>query len=203
MKDSFLHQHVEKATRKRGNDDPSLLDLVLTDEAMQISELKHHSPIGKSDHSVLTFNFHCYLDYNKPKDRLNYAKGDYDAMRNELVITNWAGEFIRKGINKNVEELWDSLNNKLTNLARKFVPRITISNQPKWRQKGFPINREALNAIQDKDKKHRKWIASLNNEERYLLRFEYTQARNKVRRLLRKEKRSYEQGIALKAKNKP
>ena len=170
---------------------------------MQISELKHDSPIGKSDYSVFTFNFHCYLDYGKPKDRLNYAKGDYDAMRNDLVNTNWAGEFVMERNNKNVEELWDSLTNKLRNLTRKCVPSLTIANQPQWREKGFPINRKAQNAIQDKDKKHRKWIANLNNEERYLLRFEYTQARNQVRRLLRKAKRSYEQGIALKAKTNP
>ncbi|MEO2160790.1 MAG: endonuclease/exonuclease/phosphatase family protein, partial [bacterium] len=37
LRDCFFHQHVEEATRRRGNDDPSLLDLVLTDEGMQVS----------------------------------------------------------------------------------------------------------------------------------------------------------------------
>ena len=137
VKDSFLHQHVEKATRSRGNDDPSMLDLVFTDEAMQISELNHHSPLGKSDHSVVTFNFHCYLDYGKQKDRLNYTKGDYVAMRNDLVNTDWAGEFVREGKDKNVDELWNTLKTKLTDLTSKFVPKITISNQPQWKDKRF------------------------------------------------------------------
>ena len=37
IRDAFLHQHVENTTRRRGNDDPSLLDVVLTNEDMQVS----------------------------------------------------------------------------------------------------------------------------------------------------------------------
>ena len=41
LRDSFFHQHVEIPTRRRGNDEPSVLDLVLTSEAMQVSNLCH------------------------------------------------------------------------------------------------------------------------------------------------------------------
>ena len=44
LRDSFFHQQVQKPTRQRGNDEPSLLDLVLTNEAMQVSNLCHLSP---------------------------------------------------------------------------------------------------------------------------------------------------------------
>ncbi len=49
VRDSYLYQHVEPATSRRGNDDPSLIDLVFTDEEMQVSDVSHHSPLGKSD----------------------------------------------------------------------------------------------------------------------------------------------------------
>ena len=39
LQDSFMHQHVLEPTRRRGNDNPSTLDLVVTDEATQISEI--------------------------------------------------------------------------------------------------------------------------------------------------------------------
>ena len=34
IRDGFLYQHVTKPTRRRGEDEPSLLDLILTDEAI-------------------------------------------------------------------------------------------------------------------------------------------------------------------------
>ena len=55
IRDCYFHQHIEQVTRRRGNDDPSLLDLIFTNEAMQVSDILHHSPLGKSDHSVITF----------------------------------------------------------------------------------------------------------------------------------------------------
>ena len=55
IKDGFLYQHIEKTTRIRGNDEPSLIDLLLTNEKHQISDIVHHAPLGKSDHSVIIF----------------------------------------------------------------------------------------------------------------------------------------------------
>ena len=51
----FLFQHVEHVTRQRGSDQPSLLDLVLTNKMDQISEINYESPLGKSDHSDIDF----------------------------------------------------------------------------------------------------------------------------------------------------
>ena len=77
VRDSYLYQHVVETTRRRGDDDPSLLDLMFTNEAMQVSDIQHHSPLGKSDHSVVSFKFHCYLDFTKAKASYAYAKDDY------------------------------------------------------------------------------------------------------------------------------
>ena len=53
--DFYLYQHVEEITRRRGNDNQSLLDLIFTNEAMRVSDIQHHSPLGKSGHSVVSF----------------------------------------------------------------------------------------------------------------------------------------------------
>ena len=102
---------------------------------MQVSDVSHHSPLGKSDHSVITFNYHCYLDYAKPTDRYNYRKANYDGMKQHLENSNWNCNFVENAKNK--------------------------------------------------------------------ARLEYAKARNKVKTLLRKAKRSFERGIALKSKTNP
>ena len=84
VRDSFLHQQIEKPTRRRGNDDPSTLDLILTNEEMQVPNVIHHAPLGKSDHNLITFGFHCYLDYTKPKEKYDFARADYNAMIKHL-----------------------------------------------------------------------------------------------------------------------
>ncbi len=47
LQDCFLFQHVDKPTRARGNDEPSLIDLLLTNEEHQVSNVVHHAPLGK------------------------------------------------------------------------------------------------------------------------------------------------------------
>ena len=92
-RECYLHQHNQHVSRRRGNDEPSLIDLVFTDVAMQVSDIEHHSPLGKSDHNVITFKFHCYLDCAKPKAKYVYGKADFDAMRRNLVDTNWEEQY--------------------------------------------------------------------------------------------------------------
>ncbi len=48
VKDSFLIQHVKEPTREQ-----SVLDLVLSKENVGVDNVKVHSPLGQSDHSVV------------------------------------------------------------------------------------------------------------------------------------------------------
>ena len=79
IRDCYLYQHIDESTRRLGNDEPSLIDLVFTDEDMQVSDVTHHAPLGKSDHRVITFKFNCYLDYSKPKEQYVYENADFEA----------------------------------------------------------------------------------------------------------------------------
>ena len=78
-----------QTTKRRGNADPSRLELILTDESMQVSEISHHAPVGKSDHGLITFDFHCYLDFIKRKERYYFDRGNYVGMRDKLENSNW------------------------------------------------------------------------------------------------------------------
>ena len=50
----LLFQHTKESTRTRGNDEGSLIDLLLTNKEMQVSNLIQHSSLGKSDHLQLS-----------------------------------------------------------------------------------------------------------------------------------------------------
>jgi len=57
LRDGYVYQHVTQATRGRGSNTPNLLDLVLTNEEDMVTNLEHQSPLGKSDHCMLVFDF--------------------------------------------------------------------------------------------------------------------------------------------------
>ena len=119
---------------------------------MQVSDILHHSPLGKGDHIVITFEFHCYLDYTKPKDKFAYANGDCVAMRNNLANAEWKGEYVEEMSEETtVENLWFSLKSKLTDLRNLFVPKQSTSGEPSCEDKGsFPIDKRTRDAIRSK-----------------------------------------------------
>ena len=70
-----LDQWVEEATRYRGEEEPSLLDLVFTKKPEPRPNIHKQSPMGKSDHLLLKIKMqewdmqNCTEDYKK--ERLN------------------------------------------------------------------------------------------------------------------------------------
>ena len=145
----------------RGNDEPSLNELVFTDEDMQVSDVTHHAPLGKSDHSVITFMFNCYLDYSKPKERYVYENADFEAMIKHFAETGWEEEYIESGGDKTVEDFWCSLKFKLADLRNQFVPKVTTSGKPSWCNKGsFPVNKPLQEAIRQKHIQYRRWMSA-------------------------------------------
>lgn len=203
IRDCFFYQHVQESTRRRGNDQPSTLDLIFTDEEMQISEVKYLAPLGKSDHCMIVFDFHCYLDYSKPKISFQYKNGDYSGMREFLEKNNWVDEFKSLTVKEDVEILWTNMKGTLKELRGKFVPQKNTSILS-WKSKNqCPLRKITRDAIKEKNKLHRKWISSTTAPDCQEIRLKYSKARNKVATLVRKDKRDLERKIASEAKSKP
>ena len=55
IQDAYFYQYVTLPTRGRLGNKPSIMDLVLTNEEGMVSDLELWSPLGKSDHSCLSF----------------------------------------------------------------------------------------------------------------------------------------------------
>ena len=101
VRDAFLSQMVTNVTRRREGQTPSLLDLV--NDTQLVSDIFHHSPLGKSDHDILLFNLYVNENIDKEVDdtKYNLMKGNYYEMRKELDQMNW------QGLNElDVEQCW-------------------------------------------------------------------------------------------------
>ena len=124
-------------------------------------------------------------------------------MLENFSSTNLAKRFVEVGKNISVEELCGDLKSRFGKLSSKFIPKKTISNQPKWRHKAFPINQETRTALQDKYAIHRIWFSNRYNEAGIMASTDFTHAHDKVRRLLRKSKPEFERYVAKNSKDNP
>ena len=199
IQDCFLYQHVTKPTRCRGADRPSTIDLIFTEEENQIGNLIYLPPLGKSDHSVLSFEFICEFDEVKQLPKFQYHKADYRSMEAELRDSNWKEDFLANDA-ADVCELWNNFKTKIHQLRDKFVPTSSIEG-PFWKQKGsVPINSTVRKMIREKSRLHKTWIRSGNADNH---RAAYTKVRNKVKQLIRQAKRKFEKDTARKAATSP
>ena len=81
-----------------------------------------------------------------------------------------------------------------------YVPKLTESIKNSWKEKrSFPINKEVRKAVHEKNKKHRQWMSA----KKCTIAEQYAKSRNKATAILRKSKRIYERGIAMKSKINP
>ena len=174
---------MREATRWRGSDEPSVLDLVLTDEATQVSEICYDSPLGKSDHSVLVFDFKCYTDRQKQSKTFKYPKGDYKSMIKEIEDSNWVNRVNEMALSCTPNELWLEFKKKLQYLRNKFVPAVNKTGTH-WSSKGsVPLDEKTRDLLRKKNKLFKQWVrASSEGNEKELARLSFVRTRNKVKK---------------------
>ena len=100
LRDTFFYQHVNEPTRARGTDTPSLIDLILSNEESQVNNLAYLAPLGKSDHSVLSFTFECYIEQESTSKNYNYNRANFKAMKGHLETSNWITDFLESSFKK-------------------------------------------------------------------------------------------------------
>ena len=196
LRDAFLHQHVNTPTRNRHKENPSLLDLLITNEEGMISELEVKSPLGNSDHSCLQFCFNCYVEFKKTQvQRYIYDKGDYEGMREEIRDIDWEKE-LEKRIT--VKEKWNFISKKINSISEKYIPKSKNTNKRKLKF-ASPLDQKSLAKIKKKHSCWKKYMASRNSENYK----EYCKFRNQVRNLTKKARRNKEVEISKDAKENP
>ena len=87
--DMHLDQMVTKHTRYRQNQEPSLLDIILTSFPESISTPKHMPALGNSDHECIHFEVELAKRSTSEPPKLDYYRVNDDNFRFYLETTNW------------------------------------------------------------------------------------------------------------------
>ena len=195
IQDVYWYQHVQSPTRYREGEEPSLLDLVFTNEEAMIQEISHQSPIGKSDHSVLLINFRIqHTPTFSPRTIHCYDKGDYESMRRDLNL-QWETELNMNDVN----EQWRKINMKIKESVQNHVPSYQTTEKDLWKKGKIPLTKAARKEIR---KKHRCWQRAYETKQQSKIN-KWKQQRNKVNKLLKNAEQKFELDIANEAKLNP
>ena len=161
-----------------------------------VNNLIINSPIGKSDHAVLHFNFTCYLKINSVKKlKILYDKGDFASMRKEMA-QDWAD--ILSEYKDDVEKQLHTFLSHLKKSEEAHIPHkyVEVGNKKKWK---CPLDEKTRRKIR---KKHRCWQRYMESRDAEKYR-EYCKIRNNVKKVVKKMQRDREKVIAKQAKCNP
>ena len=116
--DCFLYQHVRHITRFRVGTEPSVLDLLFTNEKKMINSVTHKPGLCKSDHLQLDFTFNCYTETTqKSYTKFNVFQGNYTGLSGELAGVDWPQ--VLEGIDLSAS--WEILTEKISNLLEIYI----------------------------------------------------------------------------------
>ena len=95
VQDGYFIQHVDKPTRHRKDQESNILDLVLTQSDLDIENIEHCSPLGKSDHELLKIKTTILKLKSSDKDSINYNfdKGNFNAFKKYITDIDWLNTF--------------------------------------------------------------------------------------------------------------
>ena len=148
IQDMYWYQHIQTPTRYREGEEPSILDLVFTNEEAMIQEISHQSPIGKSDHSVLLIKFLIQQTSTfTPRTVHCYDKGDYEGMIGDLNL-NWETEL--NSATDEVNEQWRKINMKLKESVSNRVPSYQTTEKNLWKKGKIPLTKASRKEIRKK-----------------------------------------------------
>ena len=191
--DAYLVQHVRDFTRSRGNQRPSLLDLVFTCSPEAIDNISHLAPLGCSDHDILLWDYLC-LYQPAPKTfscSWNYFRGNYEEFNNYFHQMDWSELF-----NNDIEYNWSVLKEHMHRAQELFIPRVmrrARSNKLPWWSKQVEA------AVIDKQRAFKRF-KNTNSTADY---DNYKVYRNKAKNAMRQARLNYESCLIANIKSRP
>ena len=176
LRDNYLIQNVDSPTRARGTDIPHVLDLVVTNRDF-VDDIDYMSPLGKSDHSVLSIKCNFHIEEQSINHKLDFEKGNYNAFKDFLNI-DW--EILLHTYKQDVESMWCFFRERILEGTNLFIPKVTdiTTINKKWRR---PLGVAIRNNIKNKSKLWKKYLTSKDKD----IFEEYKKVRNEVRRQTR------------------
>ena len=192
LRDCFLEQVITENTRARGTNVPSLIDLVLCNDRELINNINYLSPLGKSDHCIITFTYNVSYEKSAYKiRRIFYEKGDYASIRKYLNTVNW--DEILSG--KDTQQQYDTLIEIVKLCEEKYIPSKIVekNNNVRFSEKLPTYIRVKIK------KKHNLWKRYMETKKMDIYR-EYCRTRNKVKNMMKFFRKNKERDISFNAK---
>ena len=193
---NFLTQIVKKPTHQRGGQNPTLIDLIISNDSDFVYELVHDEPFGKSHHDTLRFT----IDIQTKKviaimtEKYVLSKGDYEGMRADMSKVNWQIELADCD---DVDQCWDRIEKKLIEATDKFIPKKKHNENKVMRSFIAPVTLLELIQLKRKAFKMYKTFPTTQNYNSYVF------LRNQVNNEVRKTKKTREIKLAKEAKKNP
>ena len=191
----FFQQNVKSSTTKgRNSDNPSLLDLVLSNNDVLIDNVSLLPPLSKSDYSTIEVLVNYSSNNSTDKFYLDYKNADFDSMRkifsDEFNVTlKWPK--------------WPDINDQITyfvktfNIAEEsFFPRKQCFNSTRNHIK---LDKTAKSKLR---KKQRLWKQYLKRKDTKTYT-DFSRTSNQLRHLTRKSPKEKERNISDQAKTNP
>jgi Reverse transcriptase (RNA-dependent DNA polymerase)/Endonuclease-reverse transcriptase len=174
-----LEQMVGFPTHKKGN----ILDLILTNCPEKFVSVTEAGCLGTSDHCIIMAEIESVLPKNKTVTRLNWRKGDFQAIRDELRTTDW--DILHTG---SLSEAWNIFKHRLTALVSRYIPRITVkgAGRPRW------LNCELKKLLTKKKNAWRKYRREGGSENKEA----YDEIAKRLKKQIRNAKRNVEKKLA-------
>ena len=200
IEDNYLIQHQKEFTRKRGEDEPSLIDLVITSNNQTQTIPVCEAPLGKSDHVVLRWDYLLSVDEHDevPITKKNFFKGNYEAIKSAYKCVNW-DNILLKGKDDlsliNIDEMVETFYCAINKVIETNVPLC----KPKDKTNEIWWTKELLKSTK---KKYHCW-KRFQNSKKHTLYLQYCKQRNKTAKDIRRAKRDFEKKIAKDSKTNP
>uniref|UniRef100_A0A6P7GC01 Uncharacterized protein LOC114336248 n=1 Tax=Diabrotica virgifera virgifera TaxID=50390 RepID=A0A6P7GC01_DIAVI len=151
VQSSNLHQLITNPTRFRINNLPSTLDLIFTNDDQLLTEPVIRTPVGNSDHVVITTNIQFLMEYNHlSENTVIHEITNFENLSLQLRDVDWP---LLLGSLEHPEEVWNNFINIIDNYKRFNTTKKTY-----YRNKLKPwINGELISLIRHKRKLWRKY----------------------------------------------
>ena len=185
VQENFLIQHIDFPTQKSGN----ILDLVLTTSENMMLGARDEGKLGNSDHSIIRIEIQMEVSNKTEQKILNFAKADFEKMRENLSKVNWS----RYLSNEKTEDNW---------LGFKKVLEAEVKNIPlkRRRNKDKPVwmNDNLLRLVRQKRCLWKRYKESKHQGDFN----KYKELEKKVVKSIRRAKHGFEKKIGAKCKKR-
>jgi len=110
------------------------------------------SPLGKSDHVVLTWKITIHAEELKSYlKKYNYWKGDYSAITQHLSEVGWTDELS----GKSVDGMWNYFKEVVTTLMDTYIP---LKSDKFRKKRGHWLKSATIKMIKERDAAWKKYI---------------------------------------------